>query len=65
MCDCPEWVVAFLGAIGLGAIAAPISTMLSAAEVRSILNDFSYHDFSYHCLPRSVHCGRRPTSITA
>ncbi len=60
MCDCPEWVVAFLGAIGLGAIAAPISTMLSAAEVRSILNDFSYH-----CLPRSVHCGRRPTSITA
>jgi benzoate-CoA ligase family protein len=39
MCDCPEWVVAFLGAIGLGAIAAPISTMLSAAEVRAILND--------------------------
>src|SRR5262245_2674104 len=39
MCDCPEWVVAFLGAIGLGAIAAPISTMLSAADVRSILKD--------------------------
>src|SRR5262245_8924766 len=39
MCDCPEWVVAFLGAIGLGAIAAPCSTMMSAAEVRAILND--------------------------
>lgn len=39
MCDCPEWIVAFLGAIGLGAIAAPISTMLSAADVRAILND--------------------------
>jgi non-ribosomal peptide synthetase component F len=34
MCDCPQWVVAFLGAIGLGAIAASCSTMLSAAEAR-------------------------------
>jgi acyl-CoA synthetase (AMP-forming)/AMP-acid ligase II len=39
MCDCPELVVAFLGAVGLGAIAAPLSTMLSPAEIRSILND--------------------------
>ena len=39
MADCPEWVVAFLGVISLGAIAAPCSTMLSAAEVLSILND--------------------------
>jgi benzoate-CoA ligase family protein len=39
MGDCPEWVVAFLGVISLGAIAAPCSTMLSAAEVRSNLND--------------------------
>src|SRR4029434_2152338 len=31
--------VACVGVISLGAIAAPCSTMLSAAEVRSILND--------------------------
>jgi long-chain acyl-CoA synthetase len=39
MCECPEWVVAFLGAIGLGAIAAPLGTTLSAAEIRAILKD--------------------------
>jgi len=39
MCDCPEWIVAFLGVIGLGGIAVPCSTMLSGADVRSILND--------------------------
>jgi 4-hydroxybenzoate-CoA ligase len=39
MCDCPEWVVTFLGVIGLGGIAVPCSTMLSGAEIRSILND--------------------------
>ena len=39
MCDCPEWVVAFLGVIGLGAIAVPCSTMVRATEIRSILND--------------------------
>ncbi|HKX28966.1 MAG TPA: class I adenylate-forming enzyme family protein, partial [Blastocatellia bacterium] len=39
MCDGPEWVAAFLGVIGLGAIAVPCSTMLGAAEIRSILRD--------------------------
>ena len=39
MCDGPEWIAAFLGAIGLGAIAVPCSTMLGAAEIRSILHD--------------------------
>jgi benzoate-CoA ligase family protein len=39
MCDCAEWIVAFLGSIGLGAIAVPCSTMLGAAEIRLILND--------------------------
>jgi benzoate-CoA ligase len=39
MCDCPEWIVAFLGALSLGAIAVPCSTMLKPAELVYLLND--------------------------
>jgi long-chain acyl-CoA synthetase len=39
MCDCPEWIIAFLGVTGLGAIAVPCSTMSGAKEISSILND--------------------------
>src|SRR5262245_47132101 len=49
MNDCPEWIIAFLGIIGLGAVAAPCSTMLGAAEIGSILDD----------------CGARIAVITA
>jgi len=49
MCDGPDWVVAFLGVIGLGAIAVPCSTMLKPGELVYILND----------------CGARAAIITA
>jgi benzoate-CoA ligase len=36
--DCPEWISSFLGAIAIGAVAVPTSTMLSPAELRYLLN---------------------------
>jgi len=39
MCDCPDLFVAFLGIIGIGAIAVPCSTMLKPAELAYMLND--------------------------
>ncbi|MCI0388908.1 MAG: benzoate-CoA ligase family protein [Acidobacteria bacterium] len=39
MADGPEWVVAFLGIIGQGAIAVLCSTMLKATELVYVLND--------------------------
>jgi benzoate-CoA ligase family protein len=39
MSDGPEWITAFLGIIGLGAIAVPCSTMARVAELIYILND--------------------------
>ncbi|MCI0665055.1 MAG: benzoate-CoA ligase family protein [Acidobacteria bacterium] len=39
MSDGPEWVSAFLGIIGLGAIAVPCSTMAKVPELIYILND--------------------------
>jgi 4-hydroxybenzoate-CoA ligase len=37
-CDCPEWIVAFLGTTACGAVAVPISTMLPAHELEYVLN---------------------------
>jgi benzoate-CoA ligase family protein len=39
MCDGPEWVLALIGIISLGALAVPCSTMAKAAELTYILND--------------------------
>ncbi|MBO0722745.1 MAG: AMP-binding protein, partial [Blastocatellia bacterium] len=39
MCDGPEWILALLGIISLGAIAVPYSTMAKAPELAYILND--------------------------
>jgi benzoate-CoA ligase family protein len=36
--DCPEWVIAFLGTTAVGAVAVPVSTMLSAAEMQYVLD---------------------------
>src|SRR5262245_18307644 len=41
MSDGPEWITAFLGIIGLGAIAVPCSTMARVAELIYILNNCS------------------------
>jgi len=41
MSDGPEWIMAFLGIIGLGAIAVPCSTMAKVQELAYILNDCS------------------------
>src|SRR5947209_8706575 len=37
-CDCPEWIVAFLGTTARGAVAVPISTMVTASELEYVLN---------------------------
>ncbi len=39
MSDGPDWITAFLGIIGLGAMAVPCSTMLKSAELAYMLND--------------------------
>ena len=39
MSDGPDWITAFLGILGLGAIAVPCSTMLKAPELAYMLND--------------------------
>src|SRR5262245_34117284 len=41
MSDGPEWITAFLGIIGLGAIAVPCSTMPRVPDLIYILNDCS------------------------
>jgi benzoate-CoA ligase family protein len=39
MSDGPEFVIGFLGTLGVGAIAVPCSTMLRAADLAYLLND--------------------------
>jgi 4-hydroxybenzoate-CoA ligase len=39
MSDGPEFAIAFLGTLGVGAIAVPCSTMLRAADLAYVLND--------------------------
>ncbi len=39
MCDGPEWALALIGIISMGAIAVPCSTMAKAPELTYILND--------------------------
>jgi acyl-CoA synthetase (AMP-forming)/AMP-acid ligase II len=46
--DCPEWIISFLGTTGAGAVAVPVSTMLSAAELRYVLD----------------HCGAKALVVT-
>jgi benzoate-CoA ligase family protein len=36
--DCPEFIISFLGAIAVGSVSVPISTMLSPAELEYVLN---------------------------
>ena len=48
-CDCTEFVVSFLGAAALGAVAVPVSTMMTAAELRYVLK----------------HCGAKVLIITS
>jgi benzoate-CoA ligase len=36
--DCPEWIISFLGTTAAGSVAVPTSTMLSAAEMRYVLD---------------------------
>ena len=43
MCDGPDWITAFLGIIGLGAVAVPCSTMLKPPELVYMLNDSGAH----------------------
>jgi benzoate-CoA ligase len=47
--DCPEWIISFLGAVAAAAVAVPINTMLSAAELEYLLS----------------HCGAQAAVITA
>ena len=47
--DCPEWIISFLGTTGAGAVAVPMSTMLSAAELQYVLN----------------HCGAKALVVTS
>lgn len=35
--DCPGWIISFLGITAAGAVAVPLSTMLSAAELQYVL----------------------------
>src|SRR5205085_8328353 len=37
-CDCPEWIIAFLGTTARGAVAVPISTMVTESEFEYVLN---------------------------
>ena len=46
--DCPEFVASFLGAAAVGAVAVPLSTMLSASELEYVLG----------------HCGARAAVVT-
>ncbi|HEX3558652.1 MAG TPA: benzoate-CoA ligase family protein [Pyrinomonadaceae bacterium] len=46
--DCPEFVASFLGAAAVGALAVPLSTMLSASELEYVLE----------------HCGARLAVVT-
>ncbi|MDQ3919139.1 MAG: benzoate-CoA ligase family protein [Acidobacteriota bacterium] len=46
--DCPEFVASFLGAAAVGAVAVPLSTMLSATELGYVLG----------------HCGARAAVVT-
>jgi benzoate-CoA ligase len=39
MADGPDWVTAFLGCLGLGAMAVPCSTMMKPAELGYVLKD--------------------------
>ncbi|MCA1592892.1 MAG: benzoate-CoA ligase family protein [Acidobacteria bacterium] len=36
--DCPEFVIAFMGSAAVGALAVPVSTMLTAAELAYVLD---------------------------
>lgn len=36
--DCPEWIVSFLGAAAVGAVAVPASTMLTDSELQYVLS---------------------------
>ena len=47
--DCPEFVVAFLGAAAMGAVAVPVSTMLTPPELEYILG----------------HCGAKVACVTS
>lgn len=47
--DCPEWIASFLGTLAVGAVAVPLSTMLTAAELLYVLN----------------HCGAKAAVITS
>jgi benzoate-CoA ligase family protein len=46
--DCPEFVASFLGAAAVGAVAVPLSTMLSASELEYVLG----------------HCGAKAAVVT-
>src|SRR5205085_4992569 len=48
-CDCPEWIIAFLGTTARGAVAVPISTMVTESEFEYVLN----------------HCGARVLVLTS
>lgn len=47
--DCPAFIVAFLGTVGVGSVAVPISTMLAPVEVEYILR----------------HCGAKAAVVTS
>lgn len=47
--DSPEWVISFLGTMATGAVAVPLSTMLSATELQYLLK----------------HCGARAVVVTS
>ncbi len=47
--DCPEWLAAFLGTVAAGAVAVPVSTLATAAELAFVLE----------------HCGARVVVLTA
>ncbi|HKC64054.1 MAG TPA: benzoate-CoA ligase family protein [Pyrinomonadaceae bacterium] len=47
--DCPQWIIAFLGAIAAGAVAVPASTMLTSVELQYVLD----------------HCGAKAAVITS
>ncbi|MGB9177634.1 MAG: benzoate-CoA ligase family protein [Pyrinomonadaceae bacterium] len=36
-CDCPEFIISFLGAAAVGAVAVPVSTMMTANELSYVL----------------------------
>jgi benzoate-CoA ligase family protein len=48
-CDCPEFIISFLGSAAVRSVAVPISTVLAAAELEYVLN----------------HCGAKALVITS